>query len=478
MSDSENEFQNVGRKRKCLTVSSEDVELMRSQVTDVTNPNGRKTYLITYSMVNKNLFPTKQKFAEACEAVFGGGKKVAYYAACEEKHADGSPHYHVCIQLTKSQRWAVPKRKLQEQGATVHFSEGPENADGMYAWAYRYICKSDEAPYETPNHPNLQTIRQNCEKTKAATTAKRKKTEEIPNTPQPEKSKPLTNADIAQYCRDHNIKTVDGFLADAETRKINGDKTFNDYIFSKGPKNLSDTIELAWRMERAAQKITNLKTPRMTALQAALDSPCVEDCNGQWFEAALDLLRLNDINRYVFADALRNLLSKGRHKDRNIFLIGPENTGKTFLLRPLRLVYPETFANPASSRFSWIGADEASIILLNDYRWQTKTNGGNIEWGQLLNLLEGMECKLPQPQNHFQGDLSITSDIPIFATGPEMIRWYANHEEEPRGPRHGKEDRQMACRWKKFELTHQFTNPRDITPCSSCWAKLAFLGSD
>ena len=40
------------------------------------------------------------------------------------------------------------------------------------------------------------------------------------------------------------------------------------------------------------------------------------------------------------------------------------------------------------------------------------------------------------------------------------------------------EDRQMGCRWKKCELTHQFTNPRDITPCSSCWAKLAFLGSD
>ena len=70
----------------------------------------------------------------------------------------------------------------------------------------------------------------------------------------------------------------------------------------------------------------------MTALQAALDLPCMEDCNGQWFEAALDLLRLNDINRYVFADALRNLLSKGRHKDRNIFHIGPENRGKTFLL--------------------------------------------------------------------------------------------------------------------------------------------------
>ena len=480
LSDSESDFETPRRKRKAFTVSAEEIEVMRFQTTEVNNPDGRKSYLITYSAVDKELFPTKVDFAKTCEEVFGGGKKVSYYAACEEVHQNGTAHYHVSIKLAKSQRWATAKRKLMEKGAVVNFSEGPSHADGMYAWAYRYVCKSDPAPHETENHPSLEQICANTSRTKAASSAKKKKLEEEGPSNAAAKSKKLGNEDVADYCRKKNIKTLDGLLADAETRRVDGDTTLSKFIFSRSAKSLGEIIDMTWRMSRAVKKMTNLSTPRLSVLQTASAKGCNTDCNGSWLEAATELLQLNGINRYVFATSLRQLLTKGRGKARNLFIKGPENSGKTFLLRPLLVLFPETFANPASTRFSWLGVDQSSVILLNDYRWHTKANGGNIEWGQLLNLLEGLECNLPQPQNHFVGDLKITSDvdIPIFGTGPDQIRWYSYHEEEARGTKHDHEDRQMAVRWHIIELTHQFNQPRDIVPCGPCFAKLAFMGSE
>ena len=64
--------------------------------------------------------------------------------------------------------------------------------------------------------------------------------------------------------------------------------------------------------------------------------------------------------------------------------MGSHTSGKTFLLKPLLKVYPQHFNNPAASAFGWLNADKASIIFLNDFRWETKLNGGNIEWAPYL----------------------------------------------------------------------------------------------
>ena len=161
-------------------------------------------------------------------------------------------------------------------------------------------------------------------------------------------------------------------------------------FFSRPLKSVSELIDLAWMMKRAVAKVKNLATPRMEQSRVASNSPCLQNCNGLWLQCALDVLERNKINKYVYADAIRTALEKGRGKGRNVFLMGPGNTAKTFLLKPLMKVYPETFSNPAASTFCWMGAEEASVIILNHYRWNIKTKGGNIEWGSFLNLLEGL----------------------------------------------------------------------------------------
>ncbi len=60
-------------------------------------------------------------------------------------------------------------------------------------------------------------------------------------------------------------------------------------------------------------------------------------------------------------------LKKSRGKYRNVFIHGPANSGKTFILSPLKVIY-ETFCNPATGTFAWLGAEEAEVIFLNDFK--------------------------------------------------------------------------------------------------------------
>ena len=106
---------------------------------------------------------------------------------------------------------------------------------------------------------------------------------------------------------------------------------------------------------------------RMDLIEKAYQKDdCV--CQGQWLTCANQVLVSNDVHPYVFADRVRTLLSKGRGKRRNVIIVGPANCGKTFLLRPLEIIF-KTFSNPANDKYGWVGADKAEVIFLNDFRW-------------------------------------------------------------------------------------------------------------
>ena len=53
---------------------------------------------------------------------------------------------------------------------------------------------------------------------------------------------------------------------------------------------------------------------------------------------SLNILQKNGINPYVYADAIRHLLIHGHGKFRNVMKTGPENCGKTFMLKPLQII--------------------------------------------------------------------------------------------------------------------------------------------
>ena len=101
-------------------------------------------------------------------------------------------------------------------------------------------------------------------------------------------------------------------------------------------------------------------------------------------------------------------------------IIGPANCGKTFMLKPLELIY--VFSNPANEKYAWVGADTAEIIVFQDFRWCHDS----IPWKEdLLLLLEGETVKLPATKNQFSIDVVIKKDTPIFA---KYLHWKIQFE--------------------------------------------------
>ena len=88
----------------------------------------------------------------------------------------------------------------------------------------------------------------------------------------------------------------------------------------------------------------------------------MEGCLGKWLVMAIDILTRNGIDVMAFAGAVCVLLQKGRGKYRNIYLKGPANCGKIFMLNQLNHIY-STFGNPATTTFAWVGAEDADVIF-------------------------------------------------------------------------------------------------------------------
>jgi len=142
-------------------------------------------------------------------------------------------------------------------------------------------------------------------------------------------------------------------------------------LYISGRKAVEDVINTSWEIEHAPEKLERAKTKRMKILRDALEEPCL--CDGVWLKMATDVLADNNIELQTFGQAMKTLLLNGRGKYRNILITGPANCGKTFLLSPLSKIF-RCFQNPAATSFAWLGAEEAELIVLNDFRWTQKVS--------------------------------------------------------------------------------------------------------
>jgi len=178
---------------------------------------------------------------------------------------------------------------------------------------------------------------------------------------------------------------------------------------------------------------------------------------------AIDILTRNGIDTDHFAESVRVLLEQGRGKYRNMYLKGPANCGKTFILNPINLIY-NAFRNPATSTFAWIGAEQSDVIFLNDFRWCKQI----IPWHDLLLLLEGQLVHLPAPKSHYNKDITLQSDIPIFCTAKEEITFVRG------GVLDAMETEMMRVRWNVFALHAPIPAEEQVQvpSCPRCFAEL------
>ena len=100
-------------------------------------------------------------------------------------------------------------------------------------------------------------------------------------------------------------------------------------------------------------------------------------------------------------------------------MTGAANCAKTFMLKPLKLIFGNSiFENSANKKYAWVGFEKAKVFLLNYFRWSKDL----ILWHDMLLLLEGETVKLPAPENIYSEDIVISTDVTIFATTKSSIK--------------------------------------------------------
>ena len=233
----------------------------------------------------------------------------------------------------------------------------------------------------------------------------------------PPKIARLSNLEVSEFITRNKISNEGELFAIAHAQKKEGKKDLANFLLLHSQKSLSDLFASTKRLETASEKIQRANMSRMNLIEKAYQKDdCV--CEGQWLTCANQVPVSNGVHLYVFANRVHTLLSKGRGKPRIIIILGPANCGKTFLLRPLEIIF-KTFSNPANDKYGWVGADKAEVIFLNDFRWSSEL----IKWNEFLLLLEGHTVHLPAPKNHFASDICIDKDTPVFATSKDVIKF-------------------------------------------------------
>ena len=142
-------------------------------------------------------------------------------------------------------------------------------------------------------------------------------------------------------------------------------------------------------------------------------------------------------------------------------ICGPANSGKTFILNPLTSIY-DTFCNPASSSFAWVGAENSECIFRSDFRWSVQV----IQWHDFLLMLEGQMVHLPAPKTHYAKDIVFDKDTSIFCTSKQPIVYIRN------GVLDQRETDMMSVRWKifTFSVRIQEKDQRELPKCAKCFA--------
>ena len=375
----------------------------------------------------------------------------------------------MAIKLDRNQRWLQSKKDLLHNfGISVHFSAIHAN----YYSAWQYVTKEDSRFIQSLDHPDLvnchpprttlASVTNHSRHTKKKSSPADELVEErsyedddaelegvdnnynLPNSAK-RKKKRMSCYELSEIIVTKNIKTRTELLALAREQKLEGKTDIAEFLVNRGSKVVSDVLQMAWEMEGAKETLERQMKRRLELLEEEIWGECVENCNGQWLKCAREVLQRNGVEESYFAERVYELLKKGRGKYRNIMIIGVANCGKTFLHNPLNVIY-NTFCNPASTSFAWVGAEKAEIVFLNDFRWTPSV----IQWHDFLLLLEGQLVHLPVPKTHYAKDIVFNGDTPVFATGKNPIVFVKN------GSLDEKETEMMNVRWKYSVSTHKF----------------------
>ena len=338
-------------------------------------------------------------------------------------------HYHMAIKLEERVRWFQVRKYLEENfGIKVNFSDNHTT----YHSAYRYVTKEDNDALHSPSHPHLTDVPPQTES--AVATKKRKaKAKQQRRKSKKRGGDRLSTFDVFQLVQAKSISSRLELVSLAAAQVEEGKTTLAEFIANRGSKAVDEAIQLAKEFAEAETRLNRSRKSRTELLEEELNGECIDGCEGRWLKGAKQLLHRHEIEKRSFCNAIYNALEKGRGKYRNVYIHGPANCGKSFIVSPLKVIY-QAFSNPATGSFAWIGAEEAEI---------------------------------PAPKNLCSKDVEPSKDTPFFATSDAPLVLVKG------GAMDRVNTEKMNCRWVFFHFWKQIPHAEqeDIPPRRFCFAK-------
>ena len=434
--------------------------------------NPRMVALLTYSQADMKKVPSRRSFVKL---VLEDLVEVKQYVCALEPHKNGGLHYHLGVKLEAPRRFMnILTNIYKKTGISIHLREWKTT----YFDLYRYLTKTDEDHLLSEGHPPLSK----APRTAAATVARKRKAstedkqeENVGKDAKKFKEPRMTNPEFAEMIRDFNIKDDDELCLIAKQKANEGEMALWRFVLQHpNPKQREDLINTVQKLQKAERKLERKSKTRVEILQEHLEQEHFasnqQECNGRWLPAALHILTKNGFSRPEFSKWVMDALKYGRGKNRNLYLMGGTNSGKTFLLSPLTQIF-DAFTTPSEGTFNWVGVIDKEIIFLNDLRYDGNGVGDRevMPWQKMLNLLEGAPVNIAMPKNSHSKDYELTADIPVFATSDRrMTRIVGNREDKG-------ETAQIDKRWLVKHLTRPLSDEEvdyTLVQCGRCFAEL------
>ena len=384
--------------------------------------------------------------------------KVVETACFMEPHASGLMHHNCLSRAVTQYKWkAVAEKLFQKYKVSVSFGNNIRTwAEGV---VYGRVASEHKGP-EGLDHNYTQW---------AASGTPAKLEEHIPrNWQQPgfvRKTK-MTSLVFLSVCREHNVKTENQLWALANDFEDKGDMGLMAFLME------NDAAAALDKVSKALGAKENVRREKMTRLEileeCGREGVCSCSSPGLCYKLMKDILDKNKLDG-PFQKEVCDTLEAGRHKKRNLCLLGSTNMAKSFLFKPLALIY-RTYTRPDGGTHQLEELLGKELVFLNDFEFDEDAKKW-CSWGYLKRFLEGGKLTVAVPKQKGSNQ-DFTSDAPVFMTAPQEVSLYRGKK------RDDYETEQMNSRVKYHKLTHEFLEKDRVEAeeCAKCGAQLYLEG--
>eukprot|EP00973_Karenia_brevis_P036865 5079268-Karenia_brevis.AAC.1 len=168
--------------------------------------------------------------------------------------------------------------------------------------------------------------------------------------------------------------------------------------------------------------------------------------------------------------AIVDALQMGCKKHNNVFLYGPNTSGKSHVLKPLAEIFKDhVFLRPVGrGNYPLQSIFGKKVCVLQDVR----INTFKLSWDSLLVWFEGESFPVPLPRNRFDEDKMYDERAPVFvSSGAKFVISQAEAQELCVNPYEQNDMMDARFRFFHFPCTLTKAQKKEVKACHRCFAE-------